>query len=414
MGQSLRQNGQIATIVGITPKNFNGALSINPAELFVSITAPVALAPELANDVIHQRNAKQFLAMMCLASGVTMESAEAALDAITRHLDEQDPSAPPDSDKSRRVTLLSAGTMVPLPRNLKTVLVGFFVVLIVLIMTIACMNLANMQLARGANRRKELAIRLAVGASRFRIVRQMMSKGILLSLLVGIAGFLLAYGLSVLKSKFTPPIGVPEESNFNPDWRAAIFVFALAVVCGIGFSLAPSLRATKSDLTPALKEGLAFHLLGYWRYGLRNLLMVVQVAGSLMLLLITGFLVIGISEANRVQTKFDPHTMYLLSIDPVRDGYSPEKAQALFEKLPERLKSVSSVSSIALAAQAPFSVEDEDATIQWTAEGSPGASRVQQSVIEETVGAGYFAALSEPMLAGREFAEPDQRRHADG
>jgi macrolide transport system ATP-binding/permease protein len=410
VGQTLRVNGQPATIVGITPKNFNGALSMYPAELFVPITAPAALAPELANDVLHQRNAKEFLAMICLATGVTIESAEAALDAITRRLDEQDPSVPLRADKGRRVTLLSAGGMTPIPRNVRPAIGGFFIVLMGLIMTIVCMNLANMFLARGANRRKELAIRLAVGASRFRLVRQMMSEGILLSLLGGVAGFALAVGLAVLKSKFTPPTAVPEESNFIPDWRAAVFAFALAVVCGIGFSLAPALRATKADLTPALKEGSALRLPGYGRFGLRNLLMVSQVAGSLMLLLITGFLVIGISETSGVQTKFDPHTMYLLSIDPVRDGYTPEKAQVLFEKLPERLKTAGAARSVALAAQAPFSIGDEDGTIRLTAENS----RVQISALEETVGAGYFAALSEPMLAGREFVDLDQRNQADG
>src|SRR5208282_5503761 len=136
------------------PKDFNGALSMNPAALFVPITVPAALAPELANDVLHQRNAREFLAMMCLAPGVTIESAEAALDAITRHLDERDASATVrngnDKDNARRVTLLSAGGMVPLPRNLRAVVVGFYAVLMVLIMTIACMNLANMLLARGA------------------------------------------------------------------------------------------------------------------------------------------------------------------------------------------------------------------------------------------------------------------------
>src|SRR5580658_5554804 len=94
LGQILRLNGQIATIVGITPKDFNGALSINPSELFVPITAPAALAPELANDVLHQHNAREFLPIMCLAPGVTVDSAEAALDAVTRRLDEQDPSSP--------------------------------------------------------------------------------------------------------------------------------------------------------------------------------------------------------------------------------------------------------------------------------------------------------------------------------
>ena len=413
LGQILRLNGQIATIVGITAKDFNGAISINPSELFVSTNAPAALAPELANEVLHQRNAKEFLAMMCLAQGVTIDSAEAALDAITRRLDEQDPSLPARTDKGRRVTLLPAGTRVPLPRKLRPVLLGFFLLLTGLVMTLACTNLANMLIARGANRRKELAIRLAIGAGRFRLIRQMMAEGILLSLLGGIAGFAIAYVLLVLDSRFSPPTGVPVET-FSLDWGAALFAFSLALLCGIGFSLAPALQATKADLTPALKEGSALQLPGYRRFGLRNLLMVAQVAASLMLLLLTGFLVIGFGRESTVQTKFDPHAMVLLSIDPVRDGFSPEKAKALFEKLPALLKSAAASRSIAFAAQPPFTARDDDEATQLTAEDAEHSPRVQLPAIEETVGPGYFAALSEPMLAGREFLDRDQRIEAAG
>jgi len=415
VGQTLRLNGQPATVVGITPKNFNGALDDpeeNPTELFVPITAPAALAPELANDVLHQRHAKEFLAMMCLAPGVTIESAEAGLDAITRRLDEQDPSSPARVDKGRRVTLLPAGARLPIPRELRPVLAGFLGALMGLIITLACMNLANMLIARGANRRKELAIRLAVGASRFRLIRQMLAEGILLSLLGGVAGFVLAQGLSVLSAQFIPRLGVPADSDFSLDWRAAVFAFGVAIVCGIGFSLAPALQAAKADVSPALKEGSRLRLPGYRRLGLRNLLMVAQVAGSLMLLLITGFLVIGINKASRMETRFDPHAMYLLSIDPVHDGYAPEKAQALFERLLERLKAAGPVRSIALAAQPPFTLDDD--TTPLTAEGPGNSPGVVQSVVEETVGAGYFATFNEPMLVDREFEERDQGSPADG
>jgi MFS family permease len=230
---------------------------------------------------------------------------------------------------------------------------GFLVALMGLSVTLACVNLA-MLMARGANRRKELAVRLAVGASRFRLVRQMTSEGILLSLLGGVAGFAFACGLGVLNSHFRPPTILPDETNFSLDWRAGVFAFGLAIVCGIGFSLVPALQATKTDLTPALKEGSALQLPGYRRIGLRNLLMVAQVAASLMLLLMTGFLVLGISKASSVDPKFDPNTMLLLSLDPVRDGYAPEKAQALFEKLPEQLKTAGLLRSIALAAPALY------------------------------------------------------------
>lgn len=404
LGQTLRLNGQTATIVGITPKDFKGALPIVPAELFVPVTVPAALAPELANDVVHKRNAKQFLALIRIAPGVSIDSAEAGLDSITRHLDEQD--APVRADKSRRVTLLPGGKMVPVPRAIKPVLMGFYAVLIGLILTIACMNLANMLLARGAARRKELAIRLAIGASRFRLIRQMMSEGVLLALLGGMAGLTLAYWLSILSSQLKLPLAVPVEFDYSLNWRAPVFTFILAIVCGIGFSLAPALQATKADVAPTLKEGAVVQLRGYRRFGMRNLLVVGQVAGSLMLLLITGFLVIGFSKTGSVQAKFDENTMYLLSIDPVRDGYSPEKAQALFEKLPGQLRAVPTVRSIGLAAQAPFSIAG--GTSQLIADDTD-SSKMAKAMAKDTVGAGYFAMLSEPMLAGREFGERDER-----
>lgn len=409
VGQVLRLNGQSATIVGIAPKDFNGVLAINPSELFVPITSPATLAPELANDVLHQRSAKEFLALICLANGVSMERAEVALDSIMRHLDEQDHSAPIPDDKTRRVTLFSASTMTPLPRELKPVVLGFLMALMGLIMAIACMNLANMLLARGVNRSKELAIRLAVGASRFRLVRQLMSEGILLSLLGGIAGFGFAYFLLKLNSRFMPPTALPVALDIAPDWHVAIFVFALAVVCGIGFSLIPALRATKANVSPVLKEGPEVHLPGYRLLSLRNLLMVAQVTGSLMLLLVTGFLVLGLSKESRVETRVDAHSIYLLSIDPVRDGYTSDQAKVLFEQLPEKLKRTGTVYSVILAAQAPFSLEDdEDAAVPLTAE-DPHGSRIQREAIEEAVGAGYFSSLNEPVMAGREFVQRDQR-----
>ena len=406
VGQTITLNRQTAIIVGIAPRNFDGALTLNPAELFVPITVPATLAPELGNDVLHQRNAKEFMALMCLAPGITLNSAEAGLETITRDLDTNDPSAPAQNDKAKRVILLQAGTRVPIPRNLKRVVTGFFVVLMGLIITIACMNLGTMLFARGANRRKELAIRMGVGASRFRLIRQMISEGILLSLLGGVAGFALAYGLSVLNSQLPQPAGAPLAPDISLDWHAALFAFAVAIVCGIGFSLAPALQATTTNVAAALKEGSALQLSGHRRFSLRNLAVVAQVTGSLMLLLITGFLVIGIARGKTVETKFNPKTMVLASIDPARDGYTPEKSQALFEKLPGQLKAVGGVRNVALAAHPPFSIADEDGAIQLTAEGS---TPVQKSVVMENVGAGYFAALNEPMLAGREFEELDER-----
>ncbi len=290
---------------------------------------------------------------------------------------------------------------------MKPVLLGFYTLLIGLILAIACMNLANMLLARGASRRKELAIRLAVGASRFRLIRQMMTEGMLLSLMGGALGLLFAYWGAHLGAQMKLPVDVPLEFDFSLNWTAIVFSFALAVICGVGFSLAPALAATRADVGPALKEGAGVQLRAYRKFGMRNLLVVGQVAGSLMLLLITGFVVIGFNRVGTTPTRFDAKTMYLLTIDPVRDGYSAERAQALFEKLPAQLRQAGSVQAVALSEQPPFSIgvgaasvtSDFDAMNPARVKELPGAR----------IGEGYFAALNEPILRGREFDDRDQQ-----
>ena len=410
VGSRLLLNGQTATIVGIAPKGFNGALPIVPAELFVPVTVPATLAPELAGDILHKRDARAFVPLLRMAPGVKVTAAEAGLDAVTRHLDEEGvaANAPSRDDKTRRVTLLDGGTQVPVPRQLRPVLVGFYSMMVGLILTIACMNLATMLLARGAARRKELAIRLAVGASRMRLVRQMVSESLLLSLAGGALGLMLAIWLARLTSQLRLPIAVPVNLNYGLDWNAAWFTLLLSIVCGLGFSLAPALQATRADVAPTLKEGAVAQLRGYKRFGMRNLLVLGQVAGSLMLLLLMGFFVIGFQKLGAPQVRFDANTMYLMSIDPVRDGYSAEKAQALFEALPERLKTVGAVRAVALAEQAPFSIVGGSSALSSFG-GSAEEAHVLKSVAQDTIGAGYFAALNQPLLAGREFEDRDQR-----
>jgi predicted permease len=409
VGQTLRINGQNATVIGITPPRFDGALAPYPTEMFVPTTAPPSMVPELGNDVLHQRNAKDFLALFCLAPGVSADRAEAALDGITRRLDKLDPMAPAEADKGKRVVLDGASTRVPIPRQFKPIIMGFYIILMAAVTAIACLNLATMLLARGANRRRELAIRIGVGASRFRIIRQMVSEGLLLSLVGGTAGFALAWGLWMLNAHTKLPAGAALMPDESLDWHAVLFAFVLAVLSGIAFSVLPAFSATKTDVATALKEGAALQFSGHRRLGLRNLAMGAQVAGSLMLLLITGFLVMGIMRSNSIQTRFDQKTMVFLAVDPVRDGYSPEKAQQFFDQLPTRLSSSGRVRTFALAAQAPWLSTDDADDNQMTAESSHN----QRGAAEKKVGAGYFAAISEPLLAGREFEERDQRVNPD-
>lgn len=410
VGRSIRVNGQTATIVGIGPKDFNGVVPISPAEIFVPTTSPPAMVPEVAGEALRQPTSKLFSTLFRLAPQVTLKSAEAGLDTLTRHLD-ADSLDPARNAKGRRVTLLPGGKVVPIPREIVPVVLALNLMLIGLVVGIACMNLANMQLARATTRQREVAIRLSVGASRFRLIRQLLTENVLLGCIGGCAGVLLAYwGASAFK-KIKLPIDVPINLNVTPDWRALLFTLAVSLSAGFAFGLAPALAATRADLASTLKEGTLAQVRGFRRFGLRNLLMVGQVAGSLMLLLLSGFLIIGFEETNHVKIDFDPQKMYLISIDPIRDGYSADKAADLFENLPDRLTRLPGVQQIALTEEPPFAPLAGTTTL--AAPSDPGTSeQFVEKANKQTVGAGYFASLGVRVLAGREFNPRDQKINA--
>ena len=410
VGRAIHVNGQTATIVGIGPRDFLGVIPVRPAEIFVPTTSPAAMVPELAGDALHNRDAKLFQALFRLAPGVKLKSAEAGLDTLARRLEEESLD-PARHAKGRRVTLLPGGKMVPIPRELIPVEFGIALLLDGLIIGLACMNLANMQLARATARRREVAIRLSVGASRFRLIRQLLTESVLLACGGGLAGILVAYGAAGGLKKIKLPVAFPVNIDIAPDWRVLLFAFAVSLAAGVSFGLVPALASTRADLAATLKEGVLAPLRGYRRFGIRNLLMVSQVAGSLMLLLITGFLIIGFQQGNRVQIAFDPLKMYLTSLDPVRDGYSPEKAAMLFDDLPERLKRAPGVEKVVLAGSPPFSPLIRNSTLTALADRGT-ADQVVQKIAKLTIGADYFAALSVNMIEGREFDARDQKLDA--
>lgn len=406
VGRTMRVNGQPATIVGVGPKDFQGVIPFIPADVFVPTTVSAAMAPELAGDVVHQRDSKAFTALLRLQQGVLFKAAEAALDSMTRTMDKETLDPARDA-KGRRITLLPGGKVLPVPGTLVPVIFAFMLTLNSLIIGIACMNLANMQLARATARRREVAIRLSVGASRFRLIRQLLTESVLLSVAGGACGVVFAYWVAGAIQRAKLPVPFPVNFDITPDWRVIGIVFAISLVSGIGFGLAPALATTKGDLALSLKEGMVGQTRGYRRFGMRNLLMVGQVAASLALLLIAGFMILGFHKNNNIDVAFDPATMVLFSIDPVRDGYSAQKATSLFDTLADRLKQKPGVREAALTEAVPFS--PQAAVFTLSTPGSGGTDQVVSGIAKNTIGPNYFAALNVRVLAGREFEIRDQR-----
>ena len=408
VGKSVRLNEHLVTISGVAPKDFLGAMPVMPADIFVPMSMQAELVPELGENALSRSDLKVFSVLMRLEPGATAKSANAAADTIARQLDGEGFEA--DRKKGQQVRLLPGGGAIPRPPELLPIILGFMGTLMALILGISCTNLANMLLARAAARRKEIAIRLAVGASRFRLIRQLLTESILLALAGGVAGFLFAYWLTsaatTMYHKFPAPM--PIDLDVRPDWTVFAFTFALAVIAGVGFGLAPALAATKTDFGPALKGGAVTQLRGYRRFGLRNLLMVYQVSGSLMLLIITGFIVLGFSNMSKANAIFDTSNLYLLSIDPVRDGYSPNQTAPLFEKLRERLQTAPAVESVAFTDVPPGNMFALGTTVFTVPAAGAEPAKVVKSVKKDIAGANYFRTLRVKVSAGREFSARDE------
>jgi predicted permease len=192
-----------------------------------------------------------------------------------------------------------------------------------------------------------------------------------------------------------------------------IFTILLSAVVGVAFGLAPALAATRADVAPSLKDGAGSHQLrAYRKFGMRNLLVVWQVAGSLMLLLVTGFVVLGFSKSTTINLGLDTKPLYLMGLDPVRDGYSPDQAAALFEKLPDRLRSLSALRGAALSDSAPFNnLNSSNMQIVGMGDGQESSTMLKGST-RQSVGTGYFAAMGVGVLQGREFNDNDIQRPA--
>jgi macrolide transport system ATP-binding/permease protein len=408
-GRSLRLNGKSVTIIGVAPKNFRGVFPIAPADVFVPVTSGASIAPELSGGAIHRRDLAMFRVVLRLVPGVSLTAAEAAFDTMRRHLDDE--SAVPESErKGRQVHLLSASGMMPMPAQQKSMTYTFLAILMTLILSLACTNLANLLLARGGERRKEIAIRIAVGANRFRLVRQLLTESVLLALAGGIGSFVFTYWLTNLISSFKLPLPVGFEFDIRPDLNVFAATLVLAGIVGVAFGLMPALATTRPDVTPALKEGGLAAMRGYRRLGVRNLLVAYQVASSLMLLLIVGFLVLGYKRSSHVDPGFETASLYLIELDPAHDGYTPERSAKLLDLLPERLARLSAVRAVTLAEAAPFG--DFVAVPNARFAASRRAGDVQRSVIRQRIGAGYFAAIGVPLARGHEFTQQDLRASA--
>ncbi len=413
VGKALRINGYTSTVIGVGPKEFRGASPVLfPADLWLPVSVDGRLAPELAGNALERRDLTMFQVVGRLRSGVTEDSAKLELDAAAQRL----AASYGELDryqKASRVDLLQGGKIIPVQKRDLPFFRDFFVLLGGLVLLIACANVANMMLSRAAGRRREISVRLALGAGRGRLVRQLLTESMLLAAGAALPAFLMSWWLMRLASSMKMPLPIPMTLDLTPDWRALLFTFVVTGLTGLAFGLAPALQATRADLVSALKEGSHVHLRKYRALSLRNILVLCQMAASLTLLLLTGYLGLGIQSTLGVQEGFNPKNLYLISLDPVRDGYSGARAAAFFDKLLQRVKTQPGVTSACLTDTLPVST-DGNPGVRFSsagpkAEGEPEHYWARKHI----VGRNYFETAGIRILAGRSFQRPDEQAGRD-
>jgi predicted permease len=399
VGKDIELNGHPFRVVGVMPEGFSGAEVIYTPEVWVPMTMQEWIEP--GNAWLERRTTQNIFAVGRLKGGVTREQAEASLNNLARALGQEYP----DTNEGQRIALVPPGFIVP---QLRGAVVGFAAVLmgaVALVLLIACVNLANLLLARASARRKEIAIRLAMGASRWRVVRQLLTESLLLSLAGGVLGLLLAMWILDLVAAYRPPIDVPLWIDVKVDVRVMAFTLAASVATALMFGLMPALQSARADLVPALKDAGA--LTGRTRARLRGALVVAQVMLSLIVLVAAGLVVRALGRLQTVSPGFEAGRGLVASFDLGLQNYDKARGQEFERQLVERVRALPGVKAASLTDLMPLSLNYSSSDVhiegQQTGRGANAPLAMVASVERD-----YFNAMSIPLVAGRMFTDADK------
>ena len=358
LGSQVFINGYAFTIVGIAPKGFVGTMQVLSPEVWL----PISVYDQVANDfesenktTIDDRKGTQLRIMGRLKPGMTAATARPALEALAANLEKAYPVEQKDqtfiADRVPRNTVSNRPGADSKIKAIAPLLLGMAAV----VLLVACLNLANMLLARGTARRKEIAIRLALGGSRWRIVRQLLTEGFVLALLGGLGGLVLGLWSSDLlvgSMRKLMPLDIVWLTGPNPAILAATFGF-----CLLGtflFALGPALKISRNAVITELKEHAGEDVVRrHWKFLPRNPLVVTQIAFSLALITAAALFIRGAGKAASIDTGLRPGASFLLEVDASLAGYEPKRAQEIYRILNERLAGLPGVRA-SISSMVPF------------------------------------------------------------
>jgi len=415
VGKTFKMNGIVYTVIGVAAPDFRGMIPAVTAQRWIPITMAGKVEPlgnqrtsgRSTGDTRFERRGQHWLWFKGrMKPGVTAAQVRAEFERMVRRLGEEFPET---MRKERIAVVPTRDVRINPDFDSKLAPVGLLMVAAVgLVLVVACANLANLMLARAAGRRREIAVRSALGAERSRLIRQLLTESLLLALLGGVVAVPLAAGLAALITRVQPPLPIDLGLAVSPDWRVLVFTLVVAVATGAVFGLVPALRASRPDLVPALKDGSATSKRR--RFELRDVLVVVQIAVSLVLVVGGALLVRSIFAAGRVPLGYDGDRTAYLALALEMNGYDGERGGRFLEEGVRRLQALPQVEAVALTNRLPLSLNNNGFSLFITGHETPDNRpiAVDGAYVDER----YFDALRIPLVAGRniEPADRDERR----
>ena len=388
VGTSLTLNRQSLTVIGVAAQDFHGAEMTVP-DVWIPLTMEPVVTPE--HKFLELPNCSWLNVIGRLRDGVSLQQVQAEMQLVAAQMDQNYPGR-------KSVINVMPGSYLNFPEVLSEGLPIALVVMGVagLVLLIACANVSNLMLARAAARRKEIAVRLALGARRWQLIRLLLTESLLLAVLGGLAGLILSIVLPPILLSIIPEAGL--DVDFKPNATIFAYMFLISLVTGVVFGLAPAIESAKTDLNSALKSSLTQSRISLPR--LRNLLVIGQVAVSLVLLVGAGLLVSYLQRAQSTDVGFDKKNLVVVSTD--LQGYDEARSATLYAQLSERFRNLPGIKSVSLAEVVPFSGR-RDVVVDIEGVGT------SLSVGQNVVSAEYFQTLGVPIRRGRQFTEEDAR-----
>ncbi|MBL8207214.1 MAG: ABC transporter permease [Blastocatellia bacterium] len=398
VGKQALINGHSFTIIGVAAPGFYGTEVSFKVEMWFPSMMLTIIEP--GRDYLNDRDTANFFVQGRLKPGVTLSRAEAALKNIAAQLAREYPA----DNEGLTIALSPPGLFGTFMRGPLMGFAGVLTVVVGLVLLLACTNLANLLLARATERRKEIAVRLALGASRTRLVRQLLTESMMLSILGGGSGLLLASWLIDAVAAFKPPLAIPLMIALRLDQGVLLFTCLLTLLTGLLFGLLPAWQATNSDLVPALKDETKMQ--GYRRSWLRNSLVVGQVALSLVLLICAGLVLRGLQNAQRINPGFIAQHAVEMTFDLKRQGYDEGRIRQFKQQLLHRVRALPGIEAAGLTDFVPLSLDLNNEAIQI--EGQPEAQGAEAPMAMTGMASpGTLAALGTRLVQGRDFTEQD-------